>query len=108
MYFPEYDLICHGSGPDSPEAHAELRRTDRIVGDLLAALPRNGDTLVVLTADHGQSAQRPDDYVDVITKKVMKTLLRGPVAGRNAPRTCGPTPTTTPRLRCSSPRTPLS
>lgn len=81
VYFPDYDLICHGSGPDSPEAHAELRRTDRIVADLLAALPRNGDTLVVVTADHGQSPQPPDGYVDAITKKVMKAALRGPIAG---------------------------
>ncbi|UBV41748.1 alkaline phosphatase family protein [Deinococcus taeanensis] len=81
VYFPDYDSLCHAFGPDSPEAHAELRRTDGVVARLLAALPRTGETLVLVTADHGQSAQPPEGYLDVITRPVMKTQLRGPVAG---------------------------
>jgi predicted AlkP superfamily pyrophosphatase or phosphodiesterase len=52
------DAVHHRLGPDSREAHDQLLRTDRLVGQLLDSLYRLRDpsrVVVVFSADHGFS-----------------------------------------------------
>ena len=51
LHFVDHDAVAHDHGPFTPEAHEELERTDRYIGDILRAAP-NGAT-ICLTADHG-------------------------------------------------------
>src|SRR5262249_81537 len=52
-YWPTIDTIAHVIGPLTPEHGAEVAAFDFQVGRLLRSLPERGDTLVMLTADHG-------------------------------------------------------
>jgi hypothetical protein len=51
-YYPGVDEIAHAYGLEAPYYPAELAATDRLVGDLLDALP--DDAALLVTADHGQ------------------------------------------------------
>src|SRR5262249_44280600 len=51
-YYSGVDEVAHAHGLDTAFYPAELAATDRLVGDLLDALP--DDTALVVTADHGQ------------------------------------------------------
>jgi hypothetical protein len=51
-YYSGVDEVAHAYGLESEYYPAELRATDRLVSDLLDALP--DDVAVVVTADHGQ------------------------------------------------------
>lgn len=56
LSFSSNDHIGHALGPDSPEARDISIRTDQVIGKLLGYLDAKlgpGNTLVVLTADHG-------------------------------------------------------
>ena len=51
-YYDGVDKVAHEYGITDGFFSAETAATDRLVGDLLAALP--GDAVLVVTADHGQ------------------------------------------------------
>jgi hypothetical protein len=54
--FSSNDYVGHAVGPDAPEVRDISIRTDRLLGKLLAYADKTvgvGNTLVVLTADHG-------------------------------------------------------
>lgn len=54
--FSSNDYVGHAYGPDSPEVRDISIRTDRLLGKLLDFIDRQlgaGNTLMVLTADHG-------------------------------------------------------
>lgn len=54
--FSSNDYVGHEVGPDAPEVREVSIRTDKVLGELLAAADRAagaGNVLVVLTADHG-------------------------------------------------------
>lgn len=54
--FSSNDAVGHDKGPESPEVAAMTRETDRILGQLLAAVDRQvglGNVIVALTSDHG-------------------------------------------------------
>jgi hypothetical protein len=54
--FSSNDSVGHDKGPDAPEVAEMTRQTDRVLGELLAAVDRGvglSRTVVVLTADHG-------------------------------------------------------
>lgn len=56
--FSSNDYVGHAVGPDSPAVRDISIRTDRVLGKLLDEVDRRvgaGNTLVVLTADHGVS-----------------------------------------------------
>lgn len=53
-YWPGYDTVCHRYGPQSPQAADEVAAVDGMFSRLLRKLPRDGKTLLVLSADHGQ------------------------------------------------------
>lgn len=85
-YWPLVDTVTHLLGPTSEEHGAEVAAFDLALGRLLDRLPRRGDTLLMLTADHGHmgTSEREqvmlNDYPDVLA------LLAHPPAGeRRAP-----------------------
>src|SRR5207248_3314192 len=60
--FSSTDYVGHDYGPDSPEVHEVLLRMDRVLDRLFQAVERTvgmGDTLVVLTSDHGVAPLPP-------------------------------------------------
>jgi hypothetical protein len=59
-YYSGVDEVAHAHGLESAFYPAELAATDRLVGDLLDALP--DDTALVVTADHGQVEVGPDGW----------------------------------------------
>lgn len=65
MYFPQIDSICHQYGPDAPQTAAEidtfLCTVERsLMVHLDGALE---DTLLMVTADHGQTAASPETTI---------------------------------------------
>jgi len=59
-YYPGVDEIAHAYGLEAPYFTAELAATDRLVGDVLDALP--ADTALLVTADHGQVHVGPEGW----------------------------------------------
>jgi hypothetical protein len=79
-YWAGIDSASHLYGPMSDEAAAEAASFDlnlaRAVGDRPA-----GDTLVLLTADHGHAFTDPDKMIDLLGDDELRGLLRNPIAG---------------------------
>ena len=65
LYFPEIDSICHDYGPDSEQVQAEvdafLTLLERTL--LAPANPSFRNTLLLVTADHGQTTVSPDTVI---------------------------------------------
>lgn len=61
LYHDRFDALCHEYGPNSPQVDAELDAfLTTLERQLLVQLDGgHGDTLVLLTADHGQSETHP-------------------------------------------------
>ena len=56
VYLTALDHEQHGEGPDTPQAHAILRRIDAIVGRLIAAqMTAHPDAVIAVVSDHGFS-----------------------------------------------------
>ena len=87
VYCPDYDTVCHRHGPSSPHASDELSATDHALGRLLKRVPRDGKTLLVVTADHGQKDLRADGAVYLERDADLMALLEGPPAGERVSRT---------------------
>ncbi len=62
-YYPGIDEVAHRYGLEDGFYDDELRFTDRLIGDLVSALP--GDVAVVVTADHGQVHLGPDSWIEL-------------------------------------------
>src|SRR5438105_1973875 len=79
-YWAGIDTSSHLYGPMSDEAAAEAASLDlnlsRALGDRDA-----GDTLVLLTADHGHAFTDPDKQIDLLSDNALRALLRNPIAG---------------------------
>lgn len=79
-YWAAIDTTSHMYGPMSDEAAAEAASFDlnlaRAVGDRAA-----GDTLMLLTADHGHAFTDPDRVIDLLGDDELRGLLRNPIAG---------------------------
>ena len=60
LYFDRLDALCHGYGPNAPQVDAEL---DAFLTTperrFLAQVSGDGEVLVLLTADYGQSETHP-------------------------------------------------
>ena len=79
-YWSGIDTSSHLHGPMSAEAASEAASFDlnlaRALGDRGA-----GDTLVILTADHGHAFTDPEKQIDLLSDKDLRALLRNPIAG---------------------------
>ena len=79
-YWSGIDAAAHEYGPGSEEEAAEAASLDlnlrRAFGDRGV-----GDTLVILTADHGHAAVDPDLLMDLEADGALRALLRNPIAG---------------------------
>src|SRR2546425_331323 len=79
-YWAGIDSVAHLSGPRSPEHATEAAPFDRALERALSGR-ESGDTLVMLTADHGHAATDPDRLIDLICDRELRDLLRNPIAG---------------------------
>jgi hypothetical protein len=61
LHFVDHDAVAHEHGPFTPEAHEELERTDRYIGDIIRAAPKGFS--ICLTSDHG--FERIDRMINV-------------------------------------------
>lgn len=81
LYLPQIDAICHDYGPDSMQLEAEM---DACFAGLESWFRREqargrSDTLLMLTADHGQVSVDPDTVVYLNTRPEfadLKPMLR--------------------------------
>ncbi len=79
-YWAGIDTVGHLHGPRSAEHASEAAMFDlalaRAFGDRAP-----GDTLVLLTGDHGHAATDPDKLVDLVGDDQLRAMLRNPIAG---------------------------
>jgi predicted AlkP superfamily pyrophosphatase or phosphodiesterase len=80
-YWPTVDTVAHLIGPNSDEHGAEVTAIDAGFGRLIRRLSSGGDTLVLLTADHGHVATGPDQQISLDEHPELLAMLRQPVAG---------------------------
>lgn len=79
-YWAGIDSVAHLSGPQSAEHATEAALFDKALERaLVGRMP--GDTLVILTADHGHAFTDPDRLVDLVGDEHLRGLLRNPIAG---------------------------
>lgn len=75
VYLTALDHEQHGEGPDTPQAHAILRRIDAIVGKLVAAQRRaHPDSVIAVASDHGFA--RVDTEVNLYRAFIDAGLIR--------------------------------
>lgn len=79
-YWPGVDTAAHWYGPGSREEAAEAAALDVALARAFATR-RRGDTLVLLTADHGHALVDPDALIDLEADTALRALLRTPLAG---------------------------
>lgn len=64
-YWPAHDPVCHVHGPASSEAADELAAFDGTLRRLIARLPHDGRTVLLIAGDHGHRRLDPDQAVDL-------------------------------------------
>ena len=80
-YWPTIDTIAHALGPNSAEHAAEVAAFDLQLGRLVRALPPRGNTLLLLTADHGHVDTAPEFDVALSEHPELLEMLRVLPAG---------------------------
>lgn len=80
-YWPTVDTVAHVHGPESEEHSAEVFAFDAALGRLLDRLPGRGDTLLLLTADHGHVQTSPEQQVILSDHPRLLEMLVAPPAG---------------------------
>ena len=91
LHFVDHDAVAHEHGPFTPEALAELERTDLYLGQIMAAAPPSAT--ICLTADHG--FERIERLINAAALPGQKRVLGGvlfaldEIAAAAAPRTEG-------------------
>jgi hypothetical protein len=79
-YWSGIDTVSHLYGPRSDEAAIEATIFDIALKHALADRAA-GDTLVIVTADHGHATTDPDKMLDIVGDQELRALLRNPPAG---------------------------
>ena len=79
-YWSGIDTAGHQYGPGSAEHDDEASAFDRALDRGLAGRTA-GDTLVLLTADHGHAAVDPSRLLDLEGDRALRRMLRNPIAG---------------------------
>jgi predicted AlkP superfamily pyrophosphatase or phosphodiesterase len=80
-YWPTVDTVAHVHGPESEEHSAEVYAFDAALGRLLDRMPGRGDTLLLLTADHGHVQTSPEQQVTLSDHPRLLEMLLAPPAG---------------------------
>lgn len=73
LHFVDHDSVAHHNGPFTKEALEELERTDKYIGQILDAAPKNA--VICLTADHG--FERIDKMINLAPLKEKIVLVGG-------------------------------
>lgn len=73
LHLVDHDAVAHDHGPFTPEALAELERTDGYIGQILAAAPKNAT--ICLTSDHG--FERIDRMINAAAIPGSKRVVSG-------------------------------
>jgi len=79
-YWAGVDTAAHWHGPGSREEAAEAAGLDLALSRSFSKSGR-GDTLVLLTADHGHARVDPARLIDLEADVELRALLRNPLAG---------------------------
>jgi len=79
-YWPELDAIGHHDGMGSAAAIAHLRVLEQALTDFLVGVAGT-DTLVLVTADHGQVDTGPADLIDLADHPDLADCLALPLCG---------------------------
>jgi hypothetical protein len=79
-YWAGIDTSAHLYGPRSPEHSSEAALFDRAMENAFRER-RSGDTLAILTADHGHAECDPLKLIDLEGDPELRAMLRVPVAG---------------------------
>lgn len=86
VYWDQVDYFGHFYGPDDERASAEFslfsRAMEQLLLDRLSPAARR-DTLLILTADHGQIATRPDAHYDLRNHPSLMRRLHIHPSGEN-------------------------
>lgn len=79
FYYPAVDGLSHSYGPYSDEVGASVSEFFAVFMAALEELPCNGNTLLLLTADHGQTTVDPGSvvFIDRDVPEVLPLLRRG-------------------------------
>jgi hypothetical protein len=80
-YWPTVDTIAHIVGPLTPEHGAEVAALDYQLGRLLRTLGGHGETLILVTADHGHVNTEPEEAISLADHPELLGMLRVPPAG---------------------------
>lgn len=80
-YWPTVDTIAHVLGPRTIEHSAEVAAFDFQIGRLMQRLPTRGDTLILMTADHGHVNTAPEFSVAFADHPELLAMLRVMPAG---------------------------
>ncbi|AGA91671.1 putative AP superfamily protein [Thioflavicoccus mobilis 8321] len=84
LYWPELDRLGHEQGIDSPAALAHLHAIEAALADFIDAIAGT-DTLLLITADHGQLDTTPEDRIELDDHPGLTDCLTLPLCGE--PRT---------------------
>lgn len=87
LYFADYDTVCHRYGPSSHSAADEISAIDHTLGRVLRQIPKDGKTLFLLTADHGQRDLTDKKAVYLEQDSTLMAMLEGAPAGDRVSRT---------------------
>ena len=79
-YWAGIDSVAHVSGPQSADHATEAALFDKALERAVGSRPP-GDTLVLLTADHGHAFTDPNKLIDLVGDDQLRSLLRNPIAG---------------------------
>ena len=80
LYWPVLDTIGHEQGMDSAAAVAHLAEIEQAVADFQAAASGT-DTLLLVSADHGQIDTTPQDNIDLADHPELADCLLLPLCG---------------------------
>lgn len=84
LYWPDLDRIGHEVGIESTAAISHLHEIERAIAGFLSGASGT-DTLLIVTADHGQRDTRPEDRIDLTDHPDIADCLSLPLCGE--PRT---------------------
>jgi hypothetical protein len=80
LYWPKLDTLGHHQGIESPVTRHHLAEIEQVLTDFLVQAAGT-DTLVLVTADHGQIDTTPADRIDLADHPTLAQCLALPLCG---------------------------